>query len=862
VQSLRDTWNAAVRDLQMKVTPMAAGEDAGRAVAKDYAISERKARFWRSEFDTKLRKLSAADQKNMWEAMDRASVEAQTIGGRAGIEAGMRHIHALPDAQQKILMDMERRGIQLWEQARDVGMVAEGAERLPFYVMRGIVEVADEGVSRLASRAAAGQGLTNVDQFGVNLTTRGPMSRGFLTAEQTEAAAKKLSENAEIVRNIRVLPMAYERFEKAIAGRRLINDLKEIGEATGKPTVSEGVALGDQWFTVPHPAFNSYRPRMRLSNETGRVEPLRDLETGKVVMDKVPLYVSREFEGPMRSIMRSETGWWYNASMQLKGAAMATIMNSPVIHNAVEYGRALGAMPGRVGSFRIYFIGNQVRKNPQLMEKAIGDGLVPIGQRGYMQDIEGIATGMDLAPGRGLLAKGAGALTDVVSPQAGQAVRRGIDRAGDFWHQTLLWDRVADLQAGLYNEFMKDLIKKGIDRDTASKMAAHFANRFAGAVPNEAMSEGAKKLLNFVLFSRSFTTGNLGVMKDMLTGLPRDVQAQLGRNLTELEKKAAGSIARRKAIATVMVDIGLMYLSNAILQNGIEMLRDDKSLDDIGHDYAERMSDVLSRTQENPLDLLDPYSDIGPRTVSPLSTNEPGKEERVRLGYRDDGTAVYIRSPVGKIGEEFEGWATRPLEMFRNKEGTMVRPLLNVLENNRGFGGRVEQVYNRNPNSLGEAARAVGSILWEFMRSQTPELQLKAGARMLSGKGDWVDMAQALAPFAGFTISRGAPGGEAVGEMYAAKGEHGDRVKAALPEIRELVRDQKYDEAQQKLQDLNVPLRLQRYYMRVYGTPEARLSPRAMRDFNRYATPEQQRRMEMQMQRRDQRELRSPAAGP
>jgi len=861
VDDIKETSAAAVRDLQMKVVPMAAGEDAGRAVAKDYAASERKARFWRSEFDTKLRKLSAADQKAMWEAMDNASVDAQMIGGRAGIEYGMRHIHALPDAQQKLLMDMERRGIELWEKARDVGMVAEGAERLPFYVMRGIVEIADDGVSRLASRAARGQGLTNIEQFGVNLTTRGPMSRGFLTAAQTEAAAKTFSENAEIVRNIRVLPMAYERFEKAIAGRRLINDLKSIGEATGKPTVVEGEALGDKWFTVPHPAFNAYRPRMSR-NEAGEIGPVMD-ENGKVVIDKVPLYVSREFEGPMRSIMRGETGWWYNASMQLKGAAMATIMNSPVIHNAVEYGRALGAMPGKVGSFKIYFIGNQVRKNPRIMEKAIDDGLVPIGERGYMQDIEGIATGADLAPGRGLLAKGAGALTDVVSPQAGQAVRRGIDRAGDFWHQTLLWDRVADLQAGLYNEFTKDLIKKGVDRDTASKMAAHFANRFAGAVPNEAMSEGAKKLLNFVLFSRSFTTGNLGVMKDMVSGLPRDVQAQLGRNLTELERKAATSIARRKAIGTVMVDVGLMYLSNAILQSGIEALREDKGLDDVGRDYAERIGEMLSRARESPLDLLNPLHDVEMlRSISPLSTNEPGKDERVRLGYREDGTAVYIRSPVGKIGEEFEGWATRPLEMWRNKEGTIVRPLFNILENDRGFGGRVEQVYNRNPDGLGERAKVLGDILWEFMRSQTPELQLRAAGRMLSGKGDWVDTAQALAPFAGFTVSRGAPGGEAIGELYQASGEHEYKVRSALPEVRDLVRDGKYDEAQQKLEDLQVPPKLQRYYMKVYGTPEARLSPRAMRDFQRYSTPEQRRRMEMQMRRRDERDLRPPAAGP
>lgn len=859
VQSVKDTVNATIRDVQIKAVPMAAGDDAGRAIAKDYANSERLARYRRSKWDTELRKLSPQDQRAMWEAMDNASVAAQSIGGKAGIEAGMRYIRMLPAGQQRLLMDMEKKGIEFWESARDAGLVQESAERLPFYIMRGVVEIGDDGgIARLSP--SRGPGLSALDQFGVNLTTRGPMARAHLTAAETEAAAQKLTENAEIVRNIRVLPLAYERFEKAIAGRRLINDLKEIGEATGKPAVAEGEQLGQGWFTLDHPAFKTYRPRMAEAD--GKVAPLRGPD-GKIVFDKVPLYVSRQFEGPLRSVMRHESGAFYSAVMMAKAGAMATIMNSPVIHNAVEWGRALGAMPGKVATFQVYRIGAQALANPRLMERAIKDGLVPIGERGYMQDIEGIASAADLQPGRGLLAKGLGALTDVVSPKAGEAVRRGIDRAGDVWHQKLLWDQVAKLQAGLYNEFARDLIKKGVDRDTASKMAAHFANRFAGAVPNEAMSEGAKKALNFVLFSRSFTTGNLGVMKDMVNGLPRDVRAQMGRNLTELERKAAGSLARRKAIGTVMADIGIMYLSNAILQTGIEALAGDRDLGQMGQDYADRMGNLMQRTQESPLDLLNPLHDVEMlRSLSPLSGNEPGKQERVLLGHKADGTAVYIRSPVGKIGEEFEGWATRPLEMLKNKEGTVVRPLLNVLNNDRGFGGRVERVYNQNPRGLGEHAGVVGSILWEFMRSQTPDLQLRAAYRLMTGRGDWVDAAQMAAPFAGFTVSRGAPGGEAVGELYQAKGEHDARVRAALPDVRDLVQREKYDEAQQKLEQLGVPRQLQRYYLKTYGAPESRLSPRAMRDFQRYATPEQKRRMEMQMRRRDEREPRPSVGGP
>lgn len=832
VQSIKDWTGEVVRDLQIKVVPMAARDatDAGRAVAKDYASNERVARWYRSQFDTLLRKLPVQDQRRMWEAMDNASVEAQRVGGEAGLAAGARFIEALPREQQRLLMGMERRGIDLWERARDAGLVAASSERLPFYVPRAILEVSGDDFTRMAA-VSRGEG--------GGLTRGGPMARKYLTAEETEGAAKVISQNAEIVRNIRSLPMAYERFERQIAVKRLVNDLEEIGNATGKPIVAEE-KLGPDWFKASE-----------------------------------RLWVDPAYEGPIRAVIRGQTGAFYNALMAAKGAAMASIMFSPVIHNAVEYGRALGAMPGKVATLKIYGIGARVLRRPKVMEKAIRDGLVPIGERGYMQDIEGIASAADLAPGRGLLAKGLGALTDIgsadvlwpvgktfVSPNAGEAIRRGIDSAGDLWHQKLLWDQVAKLQAGLYNEFTKDMIKKGIDPDVASKMGAHFANRYAGAIPNETMSEGAKKFLNFALFSRSFTVGNLGVMKDMINGLPRDVQAQVGRALAPLEAQAARSAARRVAIGTVLADIGIMYFSNALLQSGISAMRGDRSLGEEGAAYVERVHELLQRTRESPLDLVNPLHDVELlKSLSPTSENEPGRQERLLVGHRADGAAVYLRSPVGKIGEEFEGWVTKPLEMLKNKEGTIVRPLLNVLNNDRGFGGRVEHVYNRNPHSLGDYAGNAGAILWEFVRSQVPELQLKAAARVLAGKGDATDAAQALAPFAGFTVSKGAPGGEAVGELYQGRSIQDEQVKAALPEVRSLVEEGKLAEATQKLQALGLSPGQIRGLTRGYVNPSTRLSPRALRDFYRYASPEQKRRMEMQMRRQD-RGLRPSVGGP
>jgi hypothetical protein len=110
-------------------------------------------------------------------------------------------------------------------------------------------------------------------------------------------------------------------------------------------------------------------------------------------------------------------------------------------------------------------------------------------------------------------------------------------------------------------------------------MAAHFANRYAGALPQEAMSAAARKTANMMLFSRTFTMGNLGVMKDMLTGMPKDVMAQIERDMGAVDPKAASyakSLARRKAIATITLDIGLMYVGNSVLQSAFNVMLGDR----------------------------------------------------------------------------------------------------------------------------------------------------------------------------------------------------------------------------------------------------------------------------------------------
>lgn len=847
------------RSIRMTVSPMTEGSDAARGIAKDFANAERGATFMRGHFDDIFKGYKPDQRAVIWNTADQASVAAQRAhadilskGGdeaaanAAAHEAGNSVLSSLPPKTRFELEQVQRYSEGVWEQARAIGMV-EGAP-LPFYMTRALVDIGEDGaasyVKPVEGKAGSpqGEGGLPLDAMGVNLRTTGTNARSHLTVEETEAAAReRFGPNAMVLRDIRTLPMAVERMEKAIAGRKLINDVKNLSQAAGTEAVSEVDRSG--FFTMDHPAFKTYAPRMRLRNETGRVEPLRDPE-GNIVFDRKPIYVSKEFEGPLRAVLRHKGGPIYSALMDLKGKSMSVIMNSPLIHNMVEWGRALPMMPGKVVTGRIYFEGNAFRRNNLPgMQEAVSNGLVPIGHRGYVQDITGLAEEPTMRPGRSLTATILGKAGDLYSKGTGDAIRRGVDTAGDFWHNTLLWDRVADLQAGIYKNARDTFIKKGLDPQTASRTAAHLANRYAGALPHEAMSEMARKVGNFVLFSRSFTLGNVGALKDIIRGLPMDVQAQIERDAGTLMKDKATSLARRKALNAFMVDLALYYGANSVTQNAFDMLSRDQSLSDIEKGYVDRMTQLLHRTQEHPVDVLNPLDDLA--SLTPNADNEPGKENRILVGYDRDGTGIYMRLPVGKIGEEFQGWVSEPLTQFTRKEGTIMRPLIETVTNDKGFG---RHLYDPDAKGVTANMRAAGNILWNFFQSGIPSLQLDAAGRVIRGEERPADVGKTVAPFFGLNISKGFPGGPAMGVIAAENRRRDDAVREQLPAINDAIRAGRTAEAVQQLQQLGVAPGLIRYYIKVATNPALRMSQRRLLDFYRSAKPEDIERFEKQME--------------
>jgi hypothetical protein len=187
---------------------------------------------------------------------------------------------------------------------------------------------------------------------------------------------------------------------------------------------------------------------------------------------------------------------------------------------------------------------------------------------------------------------------------------------------------------GLYTNFRADMIAKGMDQQTASRIAAHWANRYAGALPKEAMSDAATKVSNMLLFSRSFTLGNLGVLKDMFTGLPKDVLAQIERDAgfkagsieagIEAGRRPSRRASRLPAArpSPSSRSTSPMHVGNSLLQSAKRAVQRLDAGQGVARLYPPE-GDAAGGA-EHPLKLLQPFNFL--EHLSATSENEPGKQ--------------------------------------------------------------------------------------------------------------------------------------------------------------------------------------------------------------------------------------------
>lgn len=882
-ENVKEFGNDIKRELLNFATPMETGTVRSQASAKRFANTVRKAKSRGIRlFNVLGEDFAKEDLMKMWEALDEASDKAREFEseGKDRADAISKAFsesdtyQSLPEEQRKIDDALTDWASDAWSRAKKAELTE--SEGLAIWTPRMAAMIGEDGTFGSPPSKGAGR----FGKVGKNLRTTASSlkHRKYVTSEETEAAIKEsFGEDAVLVKDIRTQVLALTRLEEAIAGRTLINEIKEMGKNTGAETVVDSAR--DGYFTLDHPAFRTYRPRL-TKDEAGKWSVTKD-ENGKPIFDSKPLYVSKEFEGPLKAVLSQDNGLIYKSLMSMKGTVMSLIMYSPLIHNGVEWGRALPAMPGKVASLRIYFEGNAFRhgieyqgvgshiakwwrnelkeaaSNPA-MDDLLDWGYTPIGHRFHRQELSSIMEMPSLKPGVTLPAKLLGAPADLMGKAVGDAVRSGADKAVDFYQNDLLWNRVADLQAGIALNMRADMIKDGVHPAVANAFAAHFANRFAGALPKESMGHWATKIANVVLFSRTFKFGNFGIMKDALRGLPSDTMAQLEEFLgketltnelnkadakvTKLAKRAAiAHAARRIAFGAVMVDIAMNYVGNSILQDVVDHLNRDKSLDQIMQGYVYRYHKLLQKHGGSPWELLDIPNDL--KEMSSTASHEPGKENRI-LWDTDPktGTDTYLRFPFGKIGEEFEGWIRHPSQMMHRAEGTFIKPLLDIYNNSDWSH---HPIYNERAKGLSGMMDTLGKVVTHIMEAQVPKEAIESAMKLLEKESSnpSLDKMKIFGPMAGVTASSGYPGGPEAGILADTERRQSEEVSAALPDVKKAVEKGDEEKAREIMGKLNMTDRQQQSIINHYRNPAGKVNSRNLGKFERTATPEEKELM-------------------
>jgi hypothetical protein len=663
---------------------------------------------------------------------------------RAAFDAGGTGIAGLAPAERAVVQQLAQLAAGTWQRMQSRGMVAPGAEGLPFYFARQIIL---RGPGDEISSAGSQGGGRDINEIGKNLTTQGAMKRKHLTPQETEQAAKAaLGQNAELLTDVRSLIQRLASQERGVAGTDLINAIERVGQLTGVNTVVRGTIPGAlnpaDYFTLNHPSFRQWAG--------GGWQDIR---------------VAREFEGPLKGVLSTKTGDAYNALMKVKGFSMHAIMYSPLMHLSVEFGRAFPLMPLKMLALLPFTRGHRLMQDEAYMRNAVQHGLAPIGQ-GWSLDPVRIAE--EARTGQGFLAQ-----------LQQNPLGRAAATAWDWWSRRVLWDNVFRLQVGIYDEMLSRFQRKGFAPDVAATMAGHIANRYAGALPPENLSKLTNQIANLTLFSRSFTLGNLGVIKDMMNGAPQHIRATIEQMASPQVADQAQAALKRKAQSAFIMDVGIMLAANSGAQLLAQTLIRGWSMglpqaaQDVYDEWVTETKQSFSKVGQNPLNAFG---------FLPQYHNEPGKQQRVHVGNDSEGRGVYFRLAAGKIGEEFLGWFTHPGDMVLNKLSPQLRPFLELAI---GEDTLHRPILKPDPKTIGDYLSNAGRTVTHLFQAQLPIGAIGGLHDVVTGAkgGDpFIAAAKVAVPFTGLgQLSSGYPGGPEAGKIAGYKRSKQFDIKQAYP---------------------------------------------------------------------------------
>jgi GNAT superfamily N-acetyltransferase len=842
IHSASDFFSEVRNDAMMKTAPMSATDNRkAQATAQKFANDIRLARVQWEKVRGHIEKNFTPEQREkMWNAADEENVERQK---QAADENYVRPegtgLERLEPDERKAVQTLHEYGEELLKRAKGAGMF-EG-EGLPYWTPRMAVMIGEDGE---VGKIPGGGQRTATDGTGKNISTTASSmkQRKYLTTEETEAAASALAKEkggtgAKVVRDIMAMPLAMSRLERAIAGRELVNQVKAIGQATGQDVIN--TTGGEGFVTIPHPAFSTFKPR--FAEVDGKTVMAHD-QSGEPIFDRVPMYIRKDWEGPLRAVMSTKDGTIYTGYMLLKSKAMSAIMFSPLMHNLVIYGRGLAYSPVKVGSGYLYVKGHLLSKDMDTVRQALKDGVVPLGgNRSSMLDITELAGNVPKMgawgdPNESWVSLSVQKLGNLLHEGWGDTSKKGLDAAGDFVHHTLLWNLIGKLQLGIYADAKQHFVGKGLSEEAAGTLAAHFANRYGGIVAGENMSEMARKTANVLMFSRSFNMVNLGTIKDVFTGLPTGLKAQLFERVGEAEGAKAVNVARRKAFAALTLDLGFALMLTSLVQDLVDHFKRDKSFGDIGQGYVDRLQSMVKGIGEHPFtrDTWNPYR------LSSTWANEPGKKNRIDMGPNVGDRHEYMRLPTGKVVEDLIGWVFAPGETFSNKMSPIAKSVWQAVENDKGFGVPV-----RDPN--GTMAKQAYDTAKHLLKSEVPADSLKQLYDTVKGRATDLDKDKLVGSLTGFTYSQGHPGGPEAAVNAVTQERFDAAKKYVMQGVKDDLKAGDADAAIQKMQDIGMTPREIRAAIGRVESPRSGLSKQSRQNFERRAN--QQERDEMDMQR-------------
>lgn len=805
---MRDFWHGLL-DI---TSPLSNGTEETAAIAKDYANAEATAVTMREDEDKALRKgFTPNERYQMWQATSNESV-AKTRGLK--LFESNDGFKALPD---------KLREAALKEQALN-DPVADAA------VARGIIphrfKIYDPRFLTGLFKDGEGKDVLNALGHDIRLGTGHAKERLHVTADATEQAAKALyGDQAKLVRDIRIMPYARMRLRRIMAAQDLIRSIESYGQHYGVDTVMPDDQMErpenvGKFFTVDNPAFRK---------------------------DGKQIWVSKNFEGPLNAVLRGkDAGAVERALTGLKSKAMSTIVGLfPPVHRTTVFFKTVLAAPLSMLTGRLQASGRELRlSNSDEKYALVNAGLRDVSMRGWqgsMDDIDKEATLTDEV-GKSWTAKALGMVGKAAGTPVGKsgewqrAVKETVDAVGDYWHSSIMWERVADTQYGLAQHVKRDLMQKGMSEDGANRVAAQLANRFVGSIAREDMGKGIRTFLNMFLFSRSFTMSNVGLYKDALgEGLPKAIRGKL----SDVDKAIGKSYYRKKAAAVLVKDMATYLVLNSAIQSAVAAWTNAETTDEIENGYKRRFADYLEKTKHNPLHALNLQS------LTPNSENEPGKEDYIYMGRDAQGTGIYAKNMFGKVGQDLMDWVTSPAMTLKRKESTLSRPVMAVLDNDKGNG---QMVYDPQGSWLGDVADVAKYVALQ----QGPGQTVQGAHDIITGEDRTpVTVGKVLgAPF-GVFLSKGAPGGPVAGMVYAMDKEHEYQVQQVMPDAYRYIRSGNIDKAVELMKTANMTPGEMRARIRFGIDPGNSITPAKLRTFMYHADDDSRARMMQMLQNPD-----------